>query len=61
MLPDGPPVLGASGGGRRLAQRPPRGSGWARRRAPRKLVADAIAGRTTPIQIDGLGVERLRA
>ena len=35
------------------------GSGWALAAGSAKLVADAIAGRTTPIAIDGLGIDRL--
>ena len=61
MLPDGPPVLGAERRRGRLAQRRP----WRQRLGARRrlgaLVADAIAGRKTPIEIDGLGIERLRA
>ncbi|MEP7139389.1 MAG: FAD-dependent oxidoreductase [Caldimonas sp.] len=61
MLPDGPPVLGASGAQGVWLNVGHGGSGWALSAGSAKLVADAIAGRTTPIQIDGLGVERLRA
>ncbi len=60
MLPDGPPVLGASGAEGVWLNVGHGGSGWALAAGSAKLVADAIAGRTTPIQIDGLGIERLR-
>ncbi|MEO7115485.1 MAG: FAD-dependent oxidoreductase, partial [Caldimonas sp.] len=60
MLPDGPPVLGASGAQGVWLNVGHGGSGWALSAGSAKLVADAIAGRTTPIQIDGLGIERLR-
>ena len=36
------------------------GSGWALSCGSARLVADAVAGRPTPIAIDGLGIERLR-
>jgi D-amino-acid dehydrogenase len=60
MLPDGPPVLGAS---------PARGvwlnlghgsSGWALACGSARFVADAIAGRTPAIDSPRLGIERLR-
>lgn len=61
MLPDGPPVLGASGAQGVWLNVGHGGSGWALAAGSAKLVADAVAGRTTPIQIDGLGIDRLRA
>jgi D-amino-acid dehydrogenase len=61
MLPDGPPVLGASGAGGVWLNVGHGGSGWALAAGSARLVADAIAGRTTPIQIDGLGLERFSA
>lgn len=60
MLPDGPPVLGAS---------PARGvwlnlghgsSGWALSCGSARVVADAIAGRAAAIDSTRLGIERLR-
>jgi D-amino-acid dehydrogenase len=61
MLPDGPPVLGPSGAEGIWLNVGHGGSGWALAAGSARLVADAIAGRKTPIAIDGLGIERLRA
>ena len=60
MLPDGPPVLGASGVEGVWLNLGHGGSGWALACGSARIVADAVAGRPTPIAIDGLGVERLR-
>lgn len=60
MLPDGPPVLGPSGAPGVWLNLGHGGSGWALACGSARLVADAIAGRRTPIAIDGLGIERLR-
>ena len=60
MLPDGPPVLGASGVAGVWLNVGHGGSGWALACGSARLVADAVAGRKTPIEIDGLGVDRLR-
>jgi len=59
-LPDGPPVLGPSGCDGIWLNVGHGSSGWALACGSARLVADAIAGRPTPIGIDGLGVERLR-
>ena len=61
MLPDGPPVLGPSGAEGIWLNVGHGGSGWALSVGSARLVADAIVGRKTPIEIDGLGIERLRA
>jgi D-amino-acid dehydrogenase len=61
MLPDGPPVLGASGIDGIWLNLGHGGSGWALACGSARLLADAIAGRKTPIEIDGLGIGRLRA
>ena len=61
MLPDGPPVLGASGVEGVWLNLGHGGSGWALSCGSARLLADAIAGRKTPIEIDGLGIGRLRA
>jgi len=61
MLPDGPPVLGASGVEGVWLNVGHGGSGWALSAGSARLVADAIGGRKTPIEIDGLGIDRLRA
>jgi D-amino-acid dehydrogenase len=59
MLPDGPPVLGASGVDGVWLNLGHGGSGWALSCGSARLLADAIAGRKTPIEIDGLGIGRL--
>jgi D-amino-acid dehydrogenase len=61
MLPDGPPVLGPSGVPGVWLNLGHGGSGWALACGSARLVADAVAGRATPIDIDGLGIDRLRA
>ncbi len=60
MLPDGPPILGPSGAEGIWLNVGHGGSGWALACGSARLVADDIAGRTTPIGLDGLGIERLR-
>ena len=60
MLPDGPPVLGPSGAEGIWLNVGHGGSGWALSVGSARLVADAMVGRKTPIEIDGLGIERLR-
>ena len=60
MLPDGPPVLGKSGAEGIWLNLGHGGSGWALACGSARLVADAIAGKRTPIEIDGLGIDRLR-
>jgi D-amino-acid dehydrogenase len=61
MLPDGPPVLGASGAEGIWLNVGHGGSGWALAAGSARLVADAIAGRKGEVEIEGLGIERLRA
>jgi D-amino-acid dehydrogenase len=61
MLPDGPPVLGASGSEGVWLNLGHGGSGWALACGSARIVADAVAGRPASIEIDGLGIERLRA
>ena len=61
MLPDGPPVLGASGAEGVWLNVGHGGSGWALSAGSARLLADAVAGRKTPIDIDGLGIGRLSA
>jgi D-amino-acid dehydrogenase len=60
MLPDGPPVLGASGAPGVWLNLGHGGSGWALACGSARLVADAVSRRSTPIEIDGLGIERFR-
>ncbi len=59
MLPDGPPVLGRSGIDGVWLNLGHGSSGWALSCGSARLIADSIAGRTPPIDTDGLGVERL--
>ncbi len=60
MLPDGPPVLGASGIEGVWLNLGHGSSGWALACGSALVLADALAGRPAPIDIEGLGVERLR-
>jgi D-amino-acid dehydrogenase len=59
MLPDGPPVLGASGIAGVWLNLGHGSSGWALACGSARLLADGIAGRTPAIDTEGLGVERL--
>ncbi|MBV9890974.1 MAG: FAD-dependent oxidoreductase, partial [Rhizobacter sp.] len=61
MLPDGPPVLGDSGVAGVWLNVGHGGSGWALAAGSARLVADAMSGRTAEVEIDGLGLDRLRA
>jgi D-amino-acid dehydrogenase len=61
MLPDGPPVLGASGVPGVWLNLGHGSSGWALACGSARLVADAIGGSAGAIEADRLGVERLRA
>ena len=60
MLPDGPPVLGASGVPGLWLNLGHGSSGWALACGSARVVADAISGRAPGIDIEGLGIERLR-
>ncbi len=60
MLPDGPPVLGASGIDGVWLNLGHGSSGWALACGSARLLADAISGRPAPIDVEGLGVARLR-
>jgi len=60
MLPDGPPVLGASGLPGIWVNLGHGSSGWALACGSARVVADAMAGRPSPIDTEGLGLERLR-
>jgi D-amino-acid dehydrogenase len=59
MLPDGPPVLGASGVDGVWLNLGHGSSGWALSCGSARLLADSIARRPTAIDIEGLGIERL--
>ena len=60
MLPDGPPVLGASGHAGLWLNLGHGSSGWALSCGSARILADQIAGRTPAVDMQGLGVERLR-
>jgi len=59
MLPDGPPVLGASGVPGVWLNLGHGGSGWALSCGSARVLADLIGGREAGIDLQGLGIERL--
>ncbi|KTT23213.1 D-amino acid dehydrogenase [Pseudacidovorax intermedius] len=59
MLPDGPPVVGASGVPGVWLNLGHGSSGWALSCGSARVLADQIARREPEIDIDGLGIERL--
>lgn len=59
MLPDGPPVLGASGASGIWLNAGHGSSGWALACGSARVVADAIARRRPEIDVEGLDVGRL--
>lgn len=61
MLPDGPPMIGATGIPGVWINLGHGSSGWALSCGSARVVTDLIAGRVPEIDIDGLGVERLMA
>lgn len=60
MLPDGPPVLGASGYPGLWLNLGHGSSGWALSCGSARILADQMAGRTPTVDMQGLGVERLK-
>jgi D-amino-acid dehydrogenase len=60
MLPDGPPVIGASGQAGVWLNLGHGSSGWAMACGSARVLADAMAGRAPAIDTEGLGIERLR-
>ena len=60
MLPDGPPLIGASGRPGLWLNLGHGSSGWALSCGSARLLADQIGGRAPEIYAEGLGVERLR-
>jgi D-amino-acid dehydrogenase len=60
MLPDGPPLLGASGIDGIWLNLGHGSSGWALACGSARVLADAVSGRPPPLEVEGLGVERLR-
>jgi len=59
MLPDGPPVIGASGIDGVWLNLGHGSSGWALSCGSARLLADTIAGRAAAIDVEGLGIARL--
>ena len=59
MLPDGPPVLGASGAPGIWLNLGPGSSGWALSCGSARVLADQLAGRAPAIDVTGLDVARL--
>lgn len=59
MLPDGPPVIGASGQPGLWLNLGHGGCGWALSAGSARLLADLIAGRAPAVDAQGLGIERL--
>lgn len=59
MLPDGPPLLGATGIPGVWLNLGHGSSGWALACGSARVVADLMAGRPPEIDVEGLGVERL--
>jgi len=59
MLPDGPPVLGASGLAGLWLNLGHGSSGWALSCGSARAVADLIAGRPAAVDLEGLGPQRL--
>jgi len=60
MLPDGPPVIGASGAEGVWLNLGHGSSGWALACGSAFALAQVMEGREAPIPLEGLGVERLR-
>lgn len=60
MLPDGPPILGASGVPGVWLNLGHGSSGWALSCGSARVLADQIAGRPPEVDTEGLGIERLR-
>jgi D-amino-acid dehydrogenase len=61
MLPDGPPILGATGIAGVWINLGHGSSGWALSCGSARVVADLMAARAPEVDIEGLGVERLLA
>jgi D-amino-acid dehydrogenase len=59
MLPDGPPLLGATGIPGVWINIGHGSSGWALSCGSARVVADLMAGRSPDVDVEGLGVERL--
>jgi D-amino-acid dehydrogenase len=60
MLPDGPPVLGATPVGRLFVSIGHGSSGWAMACGSGRILADLISGRSPEIDLDGLTLDRYK-
>lgn len=60
MLPDGPPVIGHSGTDGIWLNLGHGSSGWALACGSARVLADVLVGRKPAIDVDGLGIDRLR-
>ena len=60
MLPDGPPVLGASGAPGVWLNLGHGSSGWALSCGSARVLADGLAGRAPALDTSGLSLARLR-
>ncbi|MFY9513623.1 MAG: D-amino acid dehydrogenase [Rubrivivax sp.] len=60
MLPDGPPVLGASGAPGVWLNLGHGSSGWALSCGSARVLAELVSGRASPLDLTALGIERLR-
>jgi D-amino-acid dehydrogenase len=60
MMPDGPPLIGASGHAGIWLNLGHGSSGWALACGSARLLADTMAARTPDIDAEGLGLDRLR-
>jgi D-amino-acid dehydrogenase len=61
MLPDGPPLLGPSGAAGVWLNLGHGSSGWALSCGSARALADLVASRSPALDLEGFGVERLRA
>ncbi len=59
MLPDGPPIVGASGVPNIWLNLGHGSSGWALACGSARVLADSVSGRKPEIDLTGLGIERL--
>lgn len=60
MLPDGPPVLGPTAAAGVWVNLGHGSSGWALSCGSARVLADLVAGRAPAVDIEGLGLDRLR-
>jgi D-amino-acid dehydrogenase len=60
MLPDGPPVLGPSGVPGVWLNLGHGASGWTLACGSARVLAEQVSGRPAPLDLTGLGIERLR-